>query len=32
MSEARRRAYEEFGAVLEREVVFVGLEELPAVT
>ena len=32
MGEARRRAYEEFGVVLEREVVFVGLEELPPVT
>ena len=32
MVEARRRAHEEFGVVLEREVVFVGLEELPPVT
>ena len=29
MVEARRRAREEFGVVLEREVVFVGLPELP---
>jgi UDP-N-acetylmuramate dehydrogenase len=32
MVEARRRAHEEFGVVLEREVVFAGLEELPPVT
>jgi UDP-N-acetylmuramate dehydrogenase len=32
MVEARRRAHEEFGVVLEREVVFVGLGELPPVT
>jgi UDP-N-acetylmuramate dehydrogenase len=32
MVEARRRAHQEFGVVLEREVVFVGLEELPPVT
>jgi UDP-N-acetylmuramate dehydrogenase len=32
MVEARRRVHEEFGVVLEREVVFVGLEELPPVT
>lgn len=31
MVEARRRAHEEFGVVLEREVVFAGLPELPAV-
>ena len=30
MSEARRRAREEFGVELEREVVFAGLPELPA--
>lgn len=30
MVEARRRAHEEFGLVLEREVVFLGLPELPA--
>jgi UDP-N-acetylmuramate dehydrogenase len=29
MVEARRRAHDEFGVVLEREVVFVGLPELP---
>ena len=29
MVEARRRAHEEFGVVLEREVVFAGLPELP---
>jgi len=29
MVEARRRAHEEFGVVLEREVVFLGLRELP---
>jgi UDP-N-acetylenolpyruvoylglucosamine reductase len=29
MVEARRRAHEEFGVVLEREVVFLGLPELP---
>jgi UDP-N-acetylmuramate dehydrogenase len=32
MSEARRRAREEFGVDLEREVVFAGLPELPALT
>jgi UDP-N-acetylmuramate dehydrogenase len=32
MVEARRRAHEEFGVVLEREVVFVGLDELPPIT
>jgi UDP-N-acetylenolpyruvoylglucosamine reductase len=32
MIEARRRAREEFGVELEREVVFAGLPELPAVT
>jgi UDP-N-acetylmuramate dehydrogenase len=32
MVEARRRAHEEFGVVLEREVVFAGLPELPALT
>ncbi|HEX4745498.1 MAG TPA: UDP-N-acetylmuramate dehydrogenase [Gaiellaceae bacterium] len=32
MVEARRRAYEEFGVELEREVVFAGLPELPPVT
>jgi UDP-N-acetylenolpyruvoylglucosamine reductase len=32
MSEARRRAREEFGVELQREVVFAGLPELPAVT
>ena len=32
MSEARRRAREEFGVELEREVVFAGLPELPALT
>lgn len=31
MVEARRRAYAEFGVVLEREVVFAGLPELPSV-
>jgi len=31
MVEARRRAHEEFGVVLAREVVFAGLPELPAV-
>ena len=30
MSEARRRAREEFGVHLEREVVFAGLSELSA--
>jgi UDP-N-acetylmuramate dehydrogenase len=30
MIEARRRAHEEFGVVLEREVVFAGLPELPS--
>ena len=29
MVEARRRAYEQFGVVLEREVVFAGVIELP---
>jgi UDP-N-acetylmuramate dehydrogenase len=29
MVEARRRAHDEFGVVLEREVVFLGLPELP---
>ncbi len=32
MIEARRRAHEEFGVELEREVVFMGLPELPAQT
>ncbi|HWN23371.1 MAG TPA: hypothetical protein VNP93_15440, partial [Gaiellaceae bacterium] len=32
MVEARRRAREEFGVVLEREVVFVGDFELPSLT
>jgi UDP-N-acetylenolpyruvoylglucosamine reductase len=32
MIEARRRAREKFGVELEREVVFAGLPELPAVT
>ncbi len=32
MSEARRRAREEFGVELEREVAFAGLPELPALT
>ncbi len=32
MVEARRRAHEEFGVDLEREVVFVGLPELPPLT
>jgi UDP-N-acetylenolpyruvoylglucosamine reductase len=32
MVEARRRAYVERGVVLEREVVFVGLDELPPPT
>lgn len=31
MDEARRRAYEEFGVELQREVVFAGLSELPSV-
>lgn len=31
MVEARRRAHEEHGVVLEREVVFAGLPELPSV-
>ncbi|HUG64453.1 MAG TPA: UDP-N-acetylmuramate dehydrogenase [Gaiellaceae bacterium] len=31
MVEARRRAYEEFGVDLQREVVFAGLSELPSV-
>jgi len=30
MAEARRRAHEQFGLELEREVVFAGLAELPA--
>jgi UDP-N-acetylenolpyruvoylglucosamine reductase len=29
MVEARRRAHDEFGVILEREVVFLGLPELP---
>ena len=32
MVEARRRAHEQFGVELEREVVFAGLTELPPVT
>ena len=32
MVEARRRAREEFGVVLEREVVFAGVPELPPLT
>ena len=32
MVEARRRAREEFGVELEREVVFAGLPELPPIT
>jgi UDP-N-acetylmuramate dehydrogenase len=32
MAEARRRALEQFGVVLEREVVFLGTLELPAST
>jgi UDP-N-acetylmuramate dehydrogenase len=32
MVEARRRAHDEFGVVLEREVVFAGLPELRALT
>ena len=32
MSEARRRAREEFGVELEREVILAGLPELPALT
>jgi UDP-N-acetylmuramate dehydrogenase len=32
MIEARRRVHEELGVALEREVVFVGLPELPPVT
>jgi UDP-N-acetylenolpyruvoylglucosamine reductase len=32
MVEARRRAHEQYGVVLEREVVFAGLPELPSVT
>jgi UDP-N-acetylenolpyruvoylglucosamine reductase len=32
MTEARRRAREEFGVELQREVVFAGLSELPALT
>jgi UDP-N-acetylenolpyruvoylglucosamine reductase len=32
MVEARRRAHEQFGVVLEREVVFAGLPELPPIT
>jgi UDP-N-acetylmuramate dehydrogenase len=31
MVEARRRAHEQFGVVLEHEVVFLGLPELPPV-
>jgi UDP-N-acetylenolpyruvoylglucosamine reductase len=31
MVEARRRAREQFGVVLEREVVFIGDLELPAI-
>jgi UDP-N-acetylmuramate dehydrogenase len=32
MVEARRRAHEEYGVVLEREVVFAALPELPSLT
>jgi UDP-N-acetylenolpyruvoylglucosamine reductase len=32
MVEARRRAHEQFGVELEREVVFAGLPELPPIT
>ena len=32
MVEARRRAHEEYGVVLEREVVFAALPELPPTT
>jgi UDP-N-acetylenolpyruvoylglucosamine reductase len=32
MVEARRRAHEQFGVELEREVVFAGLAELPPIT
>jgi UDP-N-acetylenolpyruvoylglucosamine reductase len=32
MVEARRRAHEQFGVELEREVVFAGLTELPPIT
>jgi UDP-N-acetylmuramate dehydrogenase len=32
MAEARRRALEQFGVILEREVVFLGALELPAST
>ena len=32
MTEARRRAREEFGVELQREVVFAGIPELPALT
>ena len=32
MAEARRRALEQFGVELEREVVFLGAFELPALT
>ncbi len=32
MVEARRRAHEEFGITLEREVAFVGALELPSFT
>jgi hypothetical protein len=32
MVEGRRRVHDELGVLLEREVVFVGLDELPAVT
>jgi hypothetical protein len=31
MVEARRRAYEQFGVVLEREVVFAGAIVLPPI-
>jgi hypothetical protein len=31
MIEARRRAHEEFGVVLDREVVFLGRLDLPAI-
>jgi hypothetical protein len=31
MVEARRRAHEQFGVVLEREVVFAGPIELPPI-
>jgi UDP-N-acetylmuramate dehydrogenase len=32
MAEARRRAHVEFGVELQREVVFLGLPELPSLT